>query len=777
MKAVVMAGGEGTRLRPLTCNIPKPMARLCGRPVLCYILDLLAHNGVDEVYLTLKYLPQAVTSYFDKGVYCGMKLHFIEEEIPLGTAGGVKNAARGFQEPFLVISGDALCDYELSKAVLFHKASGAQATLVTTQVEDPREYGLVRLDREGRVEGFIEKPGWGQAVSNLANTGIYIVNPACLELVPEGRPFDFAKDLFPEMMRRDMPLYGYQAEGYWCDIGDLRAYLQCQRDLLAGKVKVRLAPQIAQGVFAKGELPKGDFHLIPPVYIGENVEIAQGAQIGPDCVIDDHCFIGPNAKARFSVMLESAYLAADATLTGAILCSGASVKRGGAMFEGSAAGTQAIIGAGASVRPDVLVWPGKTVGDAAVVSENVKYGGVRHEIFDDGGISGESGIEITAEIAARIGASIGSSKAGKRVGIACDAQKGAQALAFGVMSGLLSVGSHVWNFGECFEAQLSFFTSFCGLGVGLFITGGEKAGIHICGEGGLPISRTLEREIEARFAKGEFNRCGSESCRDVSDMSSIQMMYQQELCRTAPAGLLGQSARVQCANDRITMLLGDCLGRLECREGEMVLHVNRHGTRLSVSTPETGLVDFDRLLAVCTLYELQSGHDVALPYDAPRLLNTIAQGYERKVLRYLISPADNSDARARTVSASQLWVRDGLFMAVKLLAIMKERGVSLSHLLSELPDFSVARQIVEVDMLPSRLADFFSAQGEVVANAEEGITLSRGEGSLLITPSHSGKKLRLVAEAANMEAAKELCADIEKELKHGASLDRKAEVE
>ena len=362
MKAVVMAGGEGTRLRPLTCNIPKPMARLCGRPVLCYILDLLAQNGVDEVYLTLKYLPQEVTSYFNQGNYCGMQLHFVEEEIPLGTAGGVKNAARGFQEPFLVISGDALCDYQLREAVAFHNASGAQATLVTAQVEDPREYGLVRLEEDGRVEGFIEKPGWGQAVSDLANTGIYIVDPACLALVPEGRPFDFAKDLFPEMMRRGMPLYGYRAEGYWCDIGDLRAYLQCQRDLLAGKVKARFAPQIAQGIFAKGELPKGDFHLIPPVYIGENVEIAPGAQIGPDCVIDDHCFVGPGAKARFSVLLESAYLAADATLTGAILCSGASVKRGGSMFEGSAVGTQAVVGAGASVRPDVLIWPGKTVG-------------------------------------------------------------------------------------------------------------------------------------------------------------------------------------------------------------------------------------------------------------------------------------------------------------------------------------------------------------------------------------------------------------------------------
>ncbi len=775
MKAVVMAGGEGTRLRPLTCNIPKPMARLCGRPVLCYILDLLAQNGVDEVYLTLKYLPQEVTSYFNQGNYCGMQLHFVEEEIPLGTAGGVKNAARGFQEPFLVISGDALCDYQLREAVAFHNASGAQATLVTAQVEDPREYGLVRLEEDGRVEGFIEKPGWGQAVSDLANTGIYIVDPACLALVPEGRPFDFAKDLFPEMMRRGMPLYGYRAEGYWCDIGDLRAYLQCQRDLLAGKVKARFAPQIAQGIFAKGELPKGDFHLIPPVYIGENVEIAPGAQIGPDCVIDDHCFVGPGAKARFSVLLESAYLAADATLTGAILCSGASVKRGGSMFEGSAVGTQAVVGAGASVRPDVLIWPGKTVGDGAVVSENVKYGGVRHEIFDDGGVGGDSGIEVTAEIAARIGASIGSSKAGKRVGIACDARRGAQALAYGLMSGLLSVGSHVWNFGECFEAQLSFFTSFCGLGVGLFITGGEEAGIRICGEGGLPISRALERDIESRFAKGEFNRCASENCRDVSDMSSIQMMYQQELCRTAPAGLLGKQARVQCANDRITMLLGDCLGRLECKEGDMVLHVNRHGTKLSVSTPETGLVEFDRLLAVCTLYELQSGHDVALPYDAPRLLNTIAQGYERKVLRYLISPADNSDARARTVSASQLWVRDGLFMAVKLLAIMKERGLSLSQLLSELPDFSVARQVVEVDILPSRLADFFSSQGEEVTNAEEGITLSRGDGSLLITPSHSGRKLRLVAEAANMEAAQELCSQIENELRAGMSLDRKDE--
>ena len=769
-----MAGGEGTRLRPLTCDIPKPMARLCGRPVLEYILDLLIRHGVDEASVTIKYLPHIITEHFENNSYKNLKLNFIEEDKPLGTAGSVKNAGIEGSEQFIVISGDAMCDYDLTAAVQFHKKVNADATIVTAKVEDPREYGLVRTDEDGRVEGFIEKPGWGQAVCDTANTGIYILNPKCLSLIPDNAEFDFAKDLFPEMMKRKMALYGFQAEGYWCDIGDLGAYLRCQQDMLNGKVRCTMPAQLAQGIFVEDFLPQNDYHIIPPVYIGNQVEIANGAVIGPNTIVDDGCNIGKSAKVRSSVLLEDVYVSDNGSVTGSILCSGVSVKKGASMFEGSAAGAGAIIGTGASVNPYVLIWPGKSVEDSSIAAANVKYGMTKRQIFDDSGISGEMGVELTPETCARLGAAIGSTKAGTKTGIACQNSRTSRILKLALMSGLMSVGCHVWDFGECFEAQLSFFTSFCGLGTGIYVVDSSSGGIKMYGEGGLPLTRYLERDIESRFARAEFNRCSAENCRDIADMSSIHMIYQQELCHQAISGLEGMSVTVKSSNAETAALMEDCLKRLGCGlDGELTVNLNFSGTRISVTDKEAGLVPFEKLLAICCLDEFKKGCDVALPYDAPEVLNVLASQHGQKVLRYLSCPTDKSDIEARKLSIKQQWVRDGLFMTVKLLDIMKNRNADISQLLSELPMFSVVRTIVSLNISPSKLADILDSN-EVEDNngaPHEGITITRENGRLLISPARNGLKAKLMAEAADMETAQELCAEISGKITD-TSLDR-----
>ena len=299
-----MAGGEGTRLRPLTCDLPKPMARLCGRPMMEYILQLLEKQGVQQASVTLRYLPSAISEHFGKR-YHSMSLTYVVEEQPLGTAGSVKGAAKDFDgdEDILVISGDALTDFDLSAAAEFHRRQGAAATLIVTRVEDPREFGLVCYDDEGRVIGFVEKPGWAQAVTDAANTGIYLLSPSVLSFIPDDKPFDFAKDLFPLLLSQKLPLYAYEAQGYWCDIGSLTTYLSCQRDLLEGRVKGFPMPK--DGLCVRGERPQGEYLLVPPVYIGERVTVGDGAQIGPFAVLDDDCCVGSGAKIRGSVLLGS----------------------------------------------------------------------------------------------------------------------------------------------------------------------------------------------------------------------------------------------------------------------------------------------------------------------------------------------------------------------------------------------------------------------------------------------------------------------------------------
>ena len=760
MKAVIMAGGEGSRLRPLTCTIPKPMARIFGRPMIEYVFELLRCHGVDEAAVTLGYLPHVIEDAYRDG-YKNLRLRFVREDEPLGTAGGVRNAALGFDEPFIVISADALCDFDIGKIVEYHKASGAKITIAATEAEDPREYGLIKTDKSGRVLGFIEKPSWQQAVSSLANTGVYVIDPSCLDLIPRGRPYDFAKNLFPLMLERDMPIYCYHTADYWCDVGSIESYMKCQRDIFGGSMRMPIS-QSADGVYAEEGLPEGDYSLIPPVYIGSNTEIGDGAVIGPCAVVDKDCTIGANSKIRYSTVLENCWLAADSSVTGALICSGAALKRGAAMFENSVAGSGSVIGEDACVRQNVLIWPGKIVGGGATVSSNVKYGSVRSNKLGERGLDGSSGARLNALTCVRLGAAVGGTHNGRRTGVAHDGTKTGAAMHGAVIAGLLGSGAAVWDFGECFEAQLDFLVNFCGLGAGLFITGGEDREITVCGEGGLSITRSFERSIESALARDEFREIGEKDMHEAADMTGVKLLYRQELIKQAPYGLDGVGVTFECENSAISSIMNDVLAKLGAEQGgDIVLRCGVSGAKLSAYSPAAGETGYDKLLAVCCLGELENGRDIAVAYDAPMFLDSLAAEYGRKIYRYLGTPADNSDSAARRLAAKQIFVRDGLFLAVKILSLMKEKECSFDRLLDGLPEKAIVRKRVHIGFSPAELAGILGGDESGRSNNFEGIRLTRSGGKLLITPERSGGGVRILAEADSAETAAELCADIE----------------
>lgn len=222
MKAVILAGGEGTRLRPITEDIPKPLVPIGGKPCMSHILELLKKNGIDEAVVTLCYLGEKIKEYYGESSL-GVKLKYFTEKEPLGTAGSVKSVISELGERFLVICGDALCETDITEAEKSHKDRGAELTMILKEVEDTSGYGVVSFSKEGRVERFIEKPQ-GKSFSNFVNTGMYIVEKKVFDLVPEGRKFDFSKDLFPEMLRRGSGLYAHVSKDYWCDIGSIKAF-------------------------------------------------------------------------------------------------------------------------------------------------------------------------------------------------------------------------------------------------------------------------------------------------------------------------------------------------------------------------------------------------------------------------------------------------------------------------------------------------------------------------------------------------------------------------
>ncbi len=246
MKAIIMAGGRGTRLQAISGGLPKPMMPLCGRPILEHIIRLLAAQGFQELCLTLGYKPEVIRDHFGDGQDFGVKLRFHTESQPLGTAGGVRACADFYgQDDFLVISGDAACDFDLARLMAHRRETRCTAALGLYRHPEPLRFGLVPATEDGRILNFLEKPGWDRVVTDLINTGIYALSPAAMAPVPPDRPYDFGKDLFPQLLRQGEPLHGLALEGYWCDIGTPRDYYQCNLDALEGRLRLPIPPESA----------------------------------------------------------------------------------------------------------------------------------------------------------------------------------------------------------------------------------------------------------------------------------------------------------------------------------------------------------------------------------------------------------------------------------------------------------------------------------------------------------------------------------------------------
>jgi mannose-1-phosphate guanylyltransferase len=315
MKAMVLAAGLGTRLRPLTYEITKPMVPVLDRPVMEHIVELLDRHGFEEVIANLHYFPDSIREHF------GERLQYRYEEELLGTAGGVRGCADFFgDEPFLVISGDALTDIDLTKLRARHQQSGGVATLAVKQVADTREYGVVLHDRDGRITGFQEKPAPEEALSDLGNCGIYMFEPKIFDYFPQ-RPFvDWAQDVFPVLLENDVPFHIHEVHEYWNDVGSLGELRQGTFDALHGKLRLNVAgEEIAPGVvLASADTLRKDTEIDGPAWIGEDVSIGEGVRLMGPIVLGDGVSVGGRAQLRESIVFPGTVLAAESILIGAI---------------------------------------------------------------------------------------------------------------------------------------------------------------------------------------------------------------------------------------------------------------------------------------------------------------------------------------------------------------------------------------------------------------------------------------------------------------------------
>ena len=496
MKAIIMAGGEGSRLRPLTCDCPKPMMRLMDRPVMQYALELLRAHGIKQIAATLGYLPDAIIDYFGDGSAFDVSLHYYVEEMPLGTAGGVKRAQDFLDETFIVLSGDGITDLNIAAALDFHRRKGSLATLVLRREVNPLEYGVVTTDSDGKIRAFYEKPARCDAVSDTVNTGIYIFEPQALSFIPDDRAYDFGHDLFPALVQAGEPVYGYVTDDYWCDIGDVRAYLSAHRAAMEGQIRLNGLSSCNGAVVLPGAHVDPTAILEAPCLIAQGAQVSAGARIGAYSVLGENAFAGKNADLKRSILWTGARAEDGAQLRGAILASGASIAPHAQAYEESVLGTGARMESRSVILPGIKLWPGKTIGAGEKLDANRVWGNRASDGFRAGSIP-----IPTPDRAAR------AAQACMAVLNPCDLLLGrddtpvSSALWHAAAAGAMAQGITVIDAGVCALPQLRFAQSLLHTQAAALIQDGQ---IVLLNDRSAPLSAKQRRSIDALLARHDY---------------------------------------------------------------------------------------------------------------------------------------------------------------------------------------------------------------------------------------------------------------------------------
>lgn len=442
-----MAGGEGTRLRPLTSNVPKPMMPLANRPMMEHIVDLLKQHGFDEIVVTVAFKANHIRNWFGDGSEFGVRMVYATEDTPLGTAGSVRNAMDELTERFLVISGDVLTDLDLTKIVEAHDEKNAIATIGLIRVENPLEFGIVITKEDGSIERFLEKPGWGQVFSDTINTGIFVLEPEIFDYIEPDVPVDFSSEVFPALLRDEKRLFGAIGEGYWEDVGTLESYVSAHKDILDGKVGAHI-----DGFDRGGSLFIGENVTIDPAatveapgVIGDNCRIEAGAHVGPYSVLGANVRVRGDVHTERVVVADNTYLAEGVGLRGASIGRSCDLRRGVQIHEDAVVGDECFIGEDAEIGAGVKIYPFKTIEAGATVNSSIVWEsrGAR-SLFGKRGVSGLANVDITPELVTRLAMAYGTTlKPGDVVITSRDSSRSARMLKRAVHAGLNAAGVSV----------------------------------------------------------------------------------------------------------------------------------------------------------------------------------------------------------------------------------------------------------------------------------------------------------------------------------------------
>ncbi len=658
MKAVIMAGGFGTRIQPLTINLPKPMIPLANRPIMLHIVDLLKRHGISELVMLLYHQPEIIKNFFRDGSEFGVRIRYVTPLEDFGTAGAVRAAAKFLDETFLIISGDLLTDIDLGRVIGFHRQKKAQATIALTSVSDPLQFGVVITDGDGRITKFLEKPGWGEVFSDTINTGIYVLEPEVLERIPEQSNRDWSKDIFPSMLADEAPLFGCRLEGYWADIGNTDAYLEACRDIASGRVGVTIEePLLEPGTRIhcgdEASIERGDTVLEGMVVIGENTQI-NGRAVIRNSIIGRNCTLEEGVELNGAVLWDNVYVKSGTCISEAVLGHNARTGRRVTIEPGVVVGDETTIGDGALLKRNVKIWPRKVVEADATVTTNLIWGERwRKSLFEGPLVRGLTNVELTPEFTARLGAAYGSTlPRGSTILAGRDAIRSSRMLKRSFVGGLLSAGINVRDVTMCPLPVLSF----------KLATFGEVGGVHFrqsptdpaateivfFDADGLEFSSAMGKSVERIYFKENFRRAHHSEPGGIFDMPGAYEAYREHFLQAVDRKLLSRRRPkivIDLNHSPAADLLPGLLNELGCEVVEINSHVeeSKAGT-----TPEQQALFLEQLSRIVVILEATagvwlgpSGEKLTIVDDRGEVLSDL----ESLVALAALSCADNESGR------------------------------------------------------------------------------------------------------------------------------------
>jgi len=820
MKAVIMAGGFGTRIQPLTTSLPKPMIPVLNVPMMEYILESIKKAGITDIVILLYFMPDIIKNHFGEGKKFGVNINYVLPDDDYGTAGAVKQGERFLDDDFIVISGDLVTDFDLNEVIGFHYTKGGQATICLTSVEDPLQFGVVITDKDGKIVRFLEKPGWGEVFSDTINTGIYVFKKDVLKFIPEKSNFDFSKDLFPSLMNKGIELFGFNARGYWRDVGNPNSYREVFLDIFNGLVKLPVkGKNIKDSIFTGENSSFEGAQLDGFVVLGDNVLINTDAKI-KNCSIGNNVEIGRGTIIENSIVWDNVKIGANCIIKNAVFCNGVIVGRGVHIQSGGIVAENTEIGNYVVFEKDIMVWPNKQIEEDSILSSNLIWGDKwKKSIFEGGIVSAQTNVELSPELCAKLGAALGSSMPKDSIIILSrDYHIASRMLKRAFLGGLLSAGVNAVDLRMTANPVTKYIQKISKNAISVIfrqsLTNSLYSEIQFSDINGLPIDSNFEKNIERTFFRENFRRASYDDIGKIIEVHDIESSYIKHLLHNIDIDSFKRNkfkVVVDLMNGTTTHILPNILMELgveavvlnayqnekqlsknfkvvqdkleEIKKILLTLKANigfaifQNGERLQVVSDDGEIIHPEKLtLIIISLLDLVATEKVKvyLPIMVPTVLDgktrnvDIIRGRSTGLKAEFLKEFDFIGSISLMLSFPQYMLSpDAMFNSIKLMELLAKSGKKLSEVSRSIPEYHFAHLIINCP---------FSKKGYIMRKMSEdamdkeasyvdGVKINfKNKGYVLMIPDQYSANVHLYVEAVDEQSKNELLEEYKQKI-------------